>query len=370
MPEQTQARQPRQRRYRHLLKLLATITMTMSPNYLVKGILPRVGLAVVWGPPKCGKSFWVFDLVMHIAIGREWRGHRVHKGAVVYLALEGGGGFANRIEAWRRRNLGNGQHKDAPFYLLDQSIDLVTEYRDLIESIQAQLSGGTLSVLVIDTLNRALIGDENDSKDMAKFIRAVDAIRATFDCLVLVVHHCGIVGTRPRGHTSLAGANDTQIRIERDKDGTVRTTIEHAKDGEAGAVFASKLERVELGPDSDGDQISSCVIVPSDDIDAGPKLTKTQRFAYEALKKTIDDQTDGITVRADSELANKGVPIGARACRAESWRFRFYQTYPADKLDTKKKALLRATLDLEEAGHIGLAAEYVYLLNSGTSGTK
>ena len=27
--------------------------------------IPRVGLVVVWGPPKCGKSFWAFDLAMH-----------------------------------------------------------------------------------------------------------------------------------------------------------------------------------------------------------------------------------------------------------------------------------------------------------------
>jgi hypothetical protein len=30
---------------------------------------PRVGLILVWGPPKCGKSFWTFDTVMHIALG-------------------------------------------------------------------------------------------------------------------------------------------------------------------------------------------------------------------------------------------------------------------------------------------------------------
>jgi hypothetical protein len=26
-------------------------------NYIVKGLLPRSGLAVVWGPPKSGKAF-------------------------------------------------------------------------------------------------------------------------------------------------------------------------------------------------------------------------------------------------------------------------------------------------------------------------
>src|SRR5262245_38076898 len=45
---------------------------------LVKNLFPRVGLSVVWGPPKCGKSFWTFDVVMHVAIAREYRGRRVH----------------------------------------------------------------------------------------------------------------------------------------------------------------------------------------------------------------------------------------------------------------------------------------------------
>ena len=63
------------------------------------------GSVVVWGPPKCGKSFWTFDLMMHVALGWEYRGRRVQQGAVVYLALEGGHGFRARVEAWRRRHL-------------------------------------------------------------------------------------------------------------------------------------------------------------------------------------------------------------------------------------------------------------------------
>ena len=70
---------------------------------------------------------------------------------------------------------------------------------------------------MIDTLNRSLTGSENDPEDMAKYIAAADRIRAAFRCSVLVVHHCGIAGSRPRGHTSLAGADDAQIAIERDE---------------------------------------------------------------------------------------------------------------------------------------------------------
>ena len=33
------------------------IKLPTDPAYLVKGLTPREGLCVVWGPPKCGKSF-------------------------------------------------------------------------------------------------------------------------------------------------------------------------------------------------------------------------------------------------------------------------------------------------------------------------
>ena len=65
------------------------IQLSTSPRYLVKGLIPNVGLVVVWGAPKCGKSFFVFDLVSHVAAGWEYRGRKVQQCPVVYFALEG-----------------------------------------------------------------------------------------------------------------------------------------------------------------------------------------------------------------------------------------------------------------------------------------
>ena len=53
-----------------------------SGAYLVKGLISRAGLTVIWGPPKCGKSFWMFDLAMHIALGWLYRGRHVQFGCV------------------------------------------------------------------------------------------------------------------------------------------------------------------------------------------------------------------------------------------------------------------------------------------------
>src|SRR6476620_668754 len=89
------------------------IRLSSGRRYLVKGIIPNVGLVVVWGPPKCGKSFFVFDMVAHIAAGSEYRGRRVKRCPVVYFALEGQEGFVARVEAFRKAH----GVPDIPFYL-------------------------------------------------------------------------------------------------------------------------------------------------------------------------------------------------------------------------------------------------------------
>src|SRR5262249_27648111 len=72
-----------------------------DPAYLIKGLIPRTGLVVVWGPPKCGKSFWATDAVLHVALGWPYRGRKVTQGPVVYCAFEGQDGYGKRAEAFR-----------------------------------------------------------------------------------------------------------------------------------------------------------------------------------------------------------------------------------------------------------------------------
>jgi hypothetical protein len=104
------------------------IKLGKERRYLVKNLLPRVGLSVVWGPPKCGKSFWTFDVVMHIAIAREYRGCRVHPGSVVYCAFEGASGIEARKAAWQQKCLGDIHPDTVPFYLQPLSLDLVRDH--------------------------------------------------------------------------------------------------------------------------------------------------------------------------------------------------------------------------------------------------
>lgn len=276
-------------------------------TYLVKGLIPRVGLVVAWGPPKCGKSFWAFDLAMHVALGWEYRGRRVQQGGVVYCAFEGGSGYNARAEAFRHERLA----EDTPpieFYLLDAQIDLVADHRAIIAAVGVQSAAP--ACVVLDTLNRSLNGSESNDKDMAAYIRAAEAIRAAFGCVVIIVHHCGVDDSRPRGHTSLTGAVDAQLSVRRDAAENVIVTVEWMKDGAEGDIIASRLERVEIGVDVDGDPISSCV-VEAIDTPAPPTRKATLSKNHETMLAILRAAPSGLTTEEWNEQA-RAAGLGCR----------------------------------------------------------
>jgi hypothetical protein len=278
--------------------------------YLIKGLIPSGGLTVVWGPPKCGKSFWTFDALMHPARGIPYRKRQVQQGTIVYVALEGGNGFRQRIEAYKRHH----GIADAPFYLITDRTDLVRDYKALIADIKDQTPDVPVAV-VIDTLNRSLTGSESSDEDMASYIKAVDAIREAFGCAVIVVHHCGVDEGRPRGHTSLTGAADGQIAIKR-QGTTIVATVEWLKDGAEGDVINSRLESIEVGLDEDHEPITSCVILPvevapSAAAPAEPRLSKNQRTMFDLLHRAGNT---GLTLADWNEKAREvGIGVARKA---------------------------------------------------------
>ena len=323
------------------------IEMGTSGTYLVKGLIPANGLSVVWGPPKCGKSFWTFDLAMHVALGRDYRGRRVQQGSVVYVACEGAHGFRARIAAYRKKHL-NGE--TPPFYLVPTRLDLIEDCEELTREIGHTLGETRPVAIVLDTLNRSLRGSENSDEDMGDYVKATDELRETFGCAVIVIHHCGIEGTRPRGHTSLTGAADAQLAVKRNADGLVAVTIECMKDGAEGDQVHSRLEAIEVGTDEDGDPITSCVVVPieSSAVDTRKPLTGHAKTAYEALIAVVDRRQ--ILPDSDHQAGHSAnVP-------ADDWREEFYarQIDVGDvKRDTLKKRFHRAVESLKGRGRVG-----------------
>jgi hypothetical protein len=329
----------------------------------------------VWGPPKCGKSFWAFTVTAaHVATGREYRGRRVRQAEVVYIALEGQSGFGKRRDALRERYLQPGETVPA-FKLCGATLNLIKDHQELIADIRAQSSAP--GCIVIDTMNRSLVGSEGKDEDMAAYLRAAQTLEKTFGCLVIIIHHCGVDETRPRGHSSQTGAADVQISVKKDAAGIITTTVELAKDMAEGVTILSRLVPVELGFDQEGDPITTCVVLPVEDGEiAKPerkrkkKLAPSAATALRALKEAIADT--GIMPPASDH-----VPTGIRGVTKDQWRDyasrlgictdsgREAKTSDeAEKLlrEAQRKAFARGSGELIAAGQVGCWNDFFWFI--------
>jgi hypothetical protein len=241
-------------------------------------------------------------------------------------------------------------------------MDLIRHHRKLVALVRATLGDRKPAVVVLDTLNRSLVGSESKDEDMGAYLDAACAIRDTFACTVIVVHHCGIDGTRPRGHTSITGTCETQIAVKRDAAENVHVEVEYMKDGSAGAVETSRLEQVQVGIDDEGDQITSMIVRPALDESARArgavhaKLPKGAKIALEALAEALHSA-------GEPAPPSGHIPTGTRVVRRDLWRQYSYRRGISDSPEEKSRqqAFRRAHETLAAARAIGIWDEWVWL---------
>lgn len=283
----------------HFIKA-ANIEVT-QPEWLIRGLLERDVLALVFGDPGCGKSFLAVDWACSVATGRDYAGHKVKHGPVLYLAGEGRNGIARRLRAWTIRS--GESLEDAPLYLssgpaalcdLQSAAEVQAAVADLAEA------EGSPALIVVDTLARNFgPGDENSTHDMSVAIQAMDALRSVHRCTILLVHHTGHADkTRARGAMALKGALDAEYRLERGEDGVTRLDSTKMKDAPEPPPMAFKLRTVELGfEDDDGDPVTSAVL---DAVDYSPPASrkpvrgKHQARALALLEKLTDEHRERV----------------------------------------------------------------------------
>ena len=221
----------------------------------VRGVLPAVGLAGLYGPSASGKSFLALDMAVAIAEGRRWFDCRVEAAPVVYAALEGEGGFKLRVAAWEAHT---GRALPDGLSMVLQPFKL-TEPQDVAD-LAAVVPAG--AVVFLDTLNRAApTADENSSKDMGEILSAAKLLQSLINGLVVLVHHTGKDATKGlRGHSSLFAALDAAVEVSRDGERR-EWKVAKSKDGQDGDAQPFTLQIETLGTDDYGDVISSCVVV-------------------------------------------------------------------------------------------------------------
>ena len=202
-------------------KTIATQSIT-SP-----GLLPHRGIAIVFGPPGCGKSWLLLQWGLEIASGSKFL-HKLptEQTKVLFLDLEVGENTT--IDRFK---------KVAPLYTGANSHFAIASVPGLklntpkglswLEDCIRNFGDG---VILVDNLRAAIVGDENTSEVIDSLFTNFGQLRQQYNCAFVLVHHPskpmyyqgnntllvkdrGMYGAR--GSSDIPGKVDTMLHMER-----------------------------------------------------------------------------------------------------------------------------------------------------------
>jgi hypothetical protein len=302
------------------LERWSEIGFDLNMEWLIKGVLPKQGVGLIYGKSQSFKSFVAMHMALCVSTERTWAGKRVEKASVVYIAAEGATGLRKRktgyAKAWPDLPV------EVDFHLVPVAPNLGVEEGDrraLIVAIEG--AGVRPGLIVIDTAAKAIGAADENGAGMAALLGNAEALAQHFGCLVLGVHHVGHnedAQGRPRGWSGLPAALDVMILSERPEGAMEATlTIQKLKDEASSVTLTAHLSRIVLGHDCDGDEVSTLVVddvVKADVVAKGTahrSVSKSERLLMDVVIAALDEagedfwpSTDGPKVRgvADSHI--------------------------------------------------------------------
>jgi putative DNA primase/helicase len=325
----------------------------VAAKWVIKNILEEQATMSLFGAPGSMKSFIVIDMGLCVATGKDWHGHKVKQGPVLYICGEGKAGIKKRIAAWEIHH-----GVKAPLFFVStiaaQLLDPASLSDVEVAADEITATHGKPSFIIIDTLNRNFgPGDENSTSDMTAFVQAIDQLCDRLGCAFVIVHHSGLAAAeRGRGSSALRGAMDFEFGCDKSTDDDVEDTVvtltnRKVKDHDAPPPMAFKPVLVDLKiVDEDMQPLMSIVLEQTEAEPAKKKkLSLASQIAIDALK--------ALTVHGEDSTESL-------------WRAECYARGIAttDKPDAKQKAFSRARNFLLSSHMVGTRDDLYWITSS------
>jgi hypothetical protein len=248
-----------------------------KPQWLIEQVIKKNSLAVIYGPPKCGKSFYVLMLALMIA---------ATGGKVIYIGSEDPGGFYERGMAWCERNRVDPAILEGNLFFWVKPVALHDdgERNAFIKLVKEQFAP---DLIVVDTLAMNSFGlNENDTKDMGLYVRATLELRDATHACIYTIHHSNRAGEY-RGSNALPAAADTFLAAipvgdPLDKGGTLKINCELQRGAKR---FADKFYVAVAVMDT-------LVLIPADQ-QTGPQVGNLNETAKELLQVLAGPEGEG-----------------------------------------------------------------------------
>jgi hypothetical protein len=179
-------------------------------EWIVDGMIPYGGTALLVSKPKVGKSTTALTLALQVARGEDFLGRKTRKGPVLYAGLEG-----SERELHKRLAAMGVSDEDDLFVFVGRAPD------DALAWIREAVEQHKPVVIIIDTLQRfARLKDLNDYAAVSNATDPLIELARESGAALVYLHHAGKsertdVGDTVLGSTAIFGSVDTTLFIKR-----------------------------------------------------------------------------------------------------------------------------------------------------------
>ena len=339
--------------------LFVTIEEMMStmekPDWLLKGILERGSINLLFGESGAGKSLFAMEWAFCMANGIPWNGHAVPKKGLNGIIIMGEG---LRGATLRFKALSQKYGKEPKRIMLSRkSVNLLNQGEaDDIIRIVTELDF-IPDYIIIDTLHRNMVGDENSSEDMALYFKSIELFAKKLRAAILTVHHNGHGDKgRSRGSSSIKAAMDAEFCVTKTGDG-VKFSCTKSKDFGAGKDMVFTIKQVELEgdiflDDDTGQQITSVYLEYQGDVKNEKELNKNSQ-------KTLDTLIQALEIHGKEGYVLKSNGEAEIAIHYNTWKPFVKGLYGANN---ESQYWSNARKDLLKQGLIGEQGKYYWVI--------
>jgi AAA domain/Bifunctional DNA primase/polymerase, N-terminal len=332
-------------------------------EWVVDGMLPRRGTALLSGQWGTYKTFVALDLAVAIMTGGTFAGRKVDRQAgVLFIAVEGQDEIRARLAAVIEDKVRDtivpegcqSVDPDAmPFAWVEvcpklSGVDALPKFRNLVTAVAAGMQerfGLPLGLVEINTLSPAAGFEQaNESSENQRVMTVLSTAGRENDACVLAIDHFGKdVSTGTRNSSVKEAHVDAVLALlgERDLAGNVsdtRMAIRKLRGGPTGAEI--KFSNREVSVEAQGHLHTSLVIdwTEGEAKTARPKQPPKVPQSLKTFKRAVD------AMLRDVGRSIRPWPDGpeVRAVDRERVREEFYKAAPADSRESKRKAFGRA----------------------------
>jgi hypothetical protein len=199
--------------------------------WIVDRLIPKESITILFGKGGIGKTWLVMDIARCIGCGADYLGYKAQKVPVIFIDFE------NPLAVLNTRTQRLGEAEGVHFWRMGN--ELKPPMLDSPEWEQyKELPKG--AVLIFDTLRASQVGDENDSRAMAKVMNQMKELRDLGFTIILLHHTAKNTDNVSKGSTAIVDLADHILgltKVRQKEDGHDNVVDDGAEGFDAEAVY-------------------------------------------------------------------------------------------------------------------------------------